>query len=1659
MNYYLLLYLLYLVQYGVCIKVRNEFDLFEPRLINQDGRDYDATPRQRKEDSKDIYEVSLKHIEFKELTENFFTTDIPIRTIEDYSHLQENDVFKKIGHFRLSEFGDPRDKSFFNLFQKPRKYRFIQPISEAESTSKDIKAYWSPGHSYVDIPIEPKSTEPHYVFTQSFSGCSLVVDRMPNFYRVYHVWSGYEDKEYNNLKDHGYGMAASIGYEHYGTYRDTIKKTYFQNIDFQNIENRYGNIFMVFNKERKKWQIHAQNIDVDGENGAFNIVPSSSRDGVPSKMKIRFAETISVGKQTLMTVESGTLPQDEKIHPRKDITFTNCVAGVHRSSNRAKRSTINTKCFFNEHDVEQFSRKKIDPHKLQSPNEINVDSEKFFKFIKSSPSIEKNAQLIQMFQNNKQIQTYIEKNRMLKEVIDSHGFDQSQKKQRLNQLSDELLISGQNKHLLNDVSFKNSLVSAYGKLMLMNGIKGVIVTCSENGSAIDCGMGVAGTAWSLIAHKIENILVKSAPQFTKIISAKLISSRLLPANSKFAVHFIGARYGAKLVHGTIVGASAVFDIYDMTMSSKNLIDCVNRKNTTNPCSDKEIRDSIAALSFSGASFVSGIAFTGPVGLVVASALIVGQGVYNGVSTVIEYKDNYHTTDSENWNIFWKTFMGEAMDDDIEELVARYIQIEHKAAEIWSFLNKTPENVFACGMGLGYLYHDISLLPDHAKIILNAENPIYSTELTRAIPKEIADATMLCLPHYTNTSFENGVRGKLSTAVYYCENAMVIADNRRIENGDSVLFFLKDVSSGQVIGSNKYRNLFFIYKGFTEIFGGNSTSNKFMLFSPLFTSRLVGGENSTNIIDVSRMTNYSHTIRAEFEQRSCIGGRIKAKLNNVEMLNDRINLKNSIYIYIGRTKVLDTVSCFTECNSPRLLINSGGGADRYNMDVVENCKQVVLSPFTRMMGKTSIYYKVYVNAPDDEYTGHNLQSSIDVSIGSQVILVFPQSELLDDNVQFTYTPLTNSLIIKMNDGNRTFAIELKRYLSVVSQGSMFSIFDQNGSNIIPRIQQQQNETIPIEIEFFELHTECRNNCIEFVNKPSLIRKNATKKQILSTIKNLDSKETFILGSRFSDVIYMNEETLLARGQEGSDIYILDDSRNKKKNYLIDNMADDQNLDIVSMSAIPKKYQIKGCNLHVTVNDDNFVQLTNYFLSVSHRHVIFTNDANEAFIPNAFFTKPVSADDENCLQAIRAMAQEASYIEKDEKKMSSIEQYSGYFVRFIHATETQNTFLFTKNFTEDDIVIDAIVDDLHLYKDYDDLIIIRENNETNSLIIKFQDFFIDRAKWDGINVMLYDKGVFSQWSGLVFGNDDDIVTLEEKISDAYKNVFEEYTTNFTSREQQIHRTNVDQRQRIAILVIKNFLPNRIEVKRDGRHLENLLLINTETKHIIRIENWDTDKSYRIPIFEFHFDDFETITIRNLDRFTTQDYKEIQDLLKKASDSYNIRHSITVAAEIGAKCSISLDTLQRKENAYYCAGFLSLADQTNFIRKYCGIEELVEFRENTTVKQAMDAMNSLIIDATLNGYITQSKQCTDKYFQRSIKSQVISSAVSPNDYEVNFINDLYYIAVKEGDLNTIRSFFSNYTNMERDNDGCISIHWAAKFGKINVAKYIIGKKLFFV
>ncbi|WP_265015204.1 hypothetical protein [Wolbachia endosymbiont (group B) of Camptogramma bilineatum] len=157
-------------------------------------------------------------------------------------------------------------------------------------------------------------------------------------------------------------------------------------------------------------------------------------------------------------------------------------------------------------------------------------------------------------------------------------------------------------------------------------------------------------------------MVKITPRV--VTSAKKVVGKVIPGalgeQTKFAIRVAGVKFGSTIAKGTAGALTGVFDIVDIGMSASNLVDCKKRENSDNPCGEKEIRDNIASISFSGVSFVSGVALTAAsmpvVGIAVGFGLMVGCGIYSGVSNIVEYKKKYDTTHGENWSIFWRTLL-------------------------------------------------------------------------------------------------------------------------------------------------------------------------------------------------------------------------------------------------------------------------------------------------------------------------------------------------------------------------------------------------------------------------------------------------------------------------------------------------------------------------------------------------------------------------------------------------------------------------------------------------------------------------------------------------------------------------------------------------------------------------------------------------------------------------------------------------------------------------------------------------------------------------------------------------------------------------------------------------------------------------------------------
>ncbi|MBN3864913.1 RHS repeat protein [Pseudomonas frederiksbergensis] len=164
---------------------------------------------------------------------------------------------------------------------------------EIPDQSSAVSGYWAPQGGYVDIPLHPKGTDPEYVFTPGFSGCSLTVDQLnDNVLRVRHVEGSKEEAQYNQLPaaEHGMGMSAAMEFMDYG----------FDNEGTQVVTELTGFAFMKYDRKTRVWNIHYQSLQGAPTIGKFSTERklfggSKSFTNVMEKPKVRKTMSKQVG--------------------------------------------------------------------------------------------------------------------------------------------------------------------------------------------------------------------------------------------------------------------------------------------------------------------------------------------------------------------------------------------------------------------------------------------------------------------------------------------------------------------------------------------------------------------------------------------------------------------------------------------------------------------------------------------------------------------------------------------------------------------------------------------------------------------------------------------------------------------------------------------------------------------------------------------------------------------------------------------------------------------------------------------------------------------------------------------------------------------------------------------------------------------------------------------------------------------------------------------------------------------------------------------------------------------------------------------------------------------------------------------------------------------
>ncbi|MFP3016488.1 MAG: ankyrin repeat domain-containing protein [Wolbachia sp.] len=1375
------------------------------------------------------------------------------------------------------------------------------------------------------------------------------------------------------------------------------------------------------------------------------------------RMREGISNTLSIDPQRIANLEAVLAGTQQ---PKFDLN--SCVGG-----GRSRRS-INP-CLFSKGDVEKFSKGKVDEN---NADKIIIDSEKFLTYVKSSQDEAKNAQLIE-FVGDKSIEG--DHKYLLDKVTEDQGYERYIQNERVKNLHGD--ISQQASSATKGSKLKGRLMNAAGGIQLIRGIHGAIVSCKE-GTATDCGLNLGGIGWSFASQPIENVMVKITPKV--VASAEKVVGKIIPGTlgkqTKFAIRVVGVKFGSTIARGTAGAITGVFDIVDIGMSANNLVDCKKRENSDNPCGEKEIRDNIATISFSTISFVSGVALTAlgmpGIGIAVGVALMVASGVYSGVSNIVEYEKKYDTTHDENWRIFWHTFAFQPIPQDVQHLAARKEMVNSLAKGVWKALNNDPSNVVAYGIGLGKINGN-TLRPDYATIMMNRKNA-NTQDLSRVIPDYIEGASMICLPHSTSQDYEKGIKSSVPSAKYYCDNAMVISHDKRVnmmQKDKTIIYDLSNVDRDTIVGSNEWNNNFLIGSGTANITGGsNKVVNRFVVNNVDFSGKIIGGSNSVNILDLSQLKDTVIGVNVNYRFKPSASGSLKARVNGRWLINDQID-NNGIfnYYYVGRKNKVDEISCmgysehFTGIDDRDVIIDSSGGSNKNEKDVVENCKKVIISPYTTVKGGKS-NYTFYVKAAD--YKGKGLYSEIDVDGTGTVI--FPEIDLLGDCDQITYSTNSNTLSLKINFGqNNQFTLDVKNYVEQSSNKPHFALIDKNGSNIVPKIERSDSSTI--KITSFELHSEhSLDNFDDVASHYKKILNNNRDYKVFSVIRDRVQNQGnsavphMVFGSLEDDVINFDQGTMFARGGGGSDVYFISNDINSRE-VKIDNNSSDKKLDTLFMSAVEKDFSIQQCDLYLKYNNSN-IRVKNYFQDPNYRHLIVMNKKGETFIPN-----------------IQSMSCSPSSSGK------------GKLAPFLQATQTQNMFLLPKDFQGDHVVIDSRLEDIEKYKDKDDLLLIRESEIP--FIIRIEGFYTNRNKWKNISYSLWNNNDLFLSSGLL-ENVDNVVEYKDKLRGDYERIVKEYIEDFSDStsiiqhnqklEKNISISVGQDEERIGVMVLKNITPDQVEVSSSGT---DLIFRDKKSNHTININNWNNSESYRISTLEFDLG-LEPITIRKLDRFSLPEVRKIQALIDKASENYQNRSKYTPKVENDFKCLISVDDFERenRDPTHQCLGFPLLQDRVSFTENSCSLEQIEELKNITSSSnQILTLLEKLENNLLLNGYDSDIIDQCNKWMITSglgvLKPLVSTAVYEGKEDEVKVLLDktakkstadvehknqcsqnwtaLNY-AVYNGNVKLSESVFKSFLEKKGDinaltscnDDNWALLHYAVHYGSLDMVSFLVDK-----
>ncbi|MGI2257019.1 PD-(D/E)XK nuclease domain-containing protein [Candidatus Cardinium hertigii] len=1003
------------------------------------------------------------------------------------------------------------------------------------------------------------------------------------------------------------------------------------------------------------------------------------------------------------------------------------------SNSRRKRET---ECKIGWDDVD-----KISSSQTRNPEEIEIDAKKFLEYSKQhEKDDEKSSQLSSLAEEIQgkgegKIVGKPEYKKLLDTVVKYKSYKNYIQQKRINDIGRHIIYKDEF-----SLSLKWELVNAAGKLQLMHGVYGTIISCENPENIKNCVLSTASLGYSFLSQPIENralsIAYKTVDRF--FFNNDLIQSKMLPYKLEM-MQEIGIQYApsmAKVGAGVFIG---IFDIIDIGISISSLIECRNRAASDNRCSDKEIRDTIAMIGFSSISFASGIGLTvmeagGPVGVVVGMSILAGQGIYNGISNVIAYEKRYHTTLGEDWSILWRSILSKNMAEDIEHLVARNELINDITQTAWKIFSNKSSDVVAYAIGIGkeqakyflkceerlafapggpYSYKECNnhtnyiTESSYSRIDLSKKSNTNHT-LSRVQPKSIANVTMICLPKVTGNDYEKGIVQSNADAVYECDNAVVMAYKQR-EYSDTrnkskyIIYDLNLVNAGYVVASNEHNNIFDIFGGNTEISGGKSLNNIFNIRNNTYHGKINLGSGSTNVIDVRNPSNSTISIEYLYER-----GITQMNITtNSSMAHISATLPIEKIQYVSDSNKVDKIVC-KDSNSTtyddniahnHITIDSGGGPNNSEKDSIIGCRNVILSPNTIVTGDNG-NYTIYIKCKN--FNTNYAESNINLPVNSQKTIIFPNISLLKDATSIKYNASRNGLTINIPlSQNGQYVLELENYLTNTNRTS-YVFIDKHGSNIVPRLD---NVIESHDVNHFLIYADIRSNLEEqtLIKHYQNITYTTHKYNIFSILRNKNN-DLWQFGSVGNDIIQNDGNTIFMSGGEGSDLYVITQTK-KYLDLSIRNHAKDLAIDILSIPSILTDIILSRNGNHLVLDllFSNYITLLDYFINKENQHIALIDQNNDTFMPLAI-------EDEITL------------------------------IPFLRKHLSKNIFRCFSS--EKHIAIDIEDKDILLYQQENDLFITEQTADNiDGLNIILTDYYANNEEWLDVKFYAYKNAVIS------------------------------------------------------------------------------------------------------------------------------------------------------------------------------------------------------------------------------------------------------------------------------------------------------------------------------